>query len=599
MAPHCATFYNCGLTSFDFPRGRLKGLSVIDSAEHAEEVATEAATSTDSTSTSGTKTLLAGEDSDSSVVVQTASGGVAIAPTAITPELLASNPWSTYNTTNPAYIQFAFASAQVANQFEFTWQMSTLTQALAITAQASNDGSTWTTLGSRIVAGIGGAGEIFQLSVTNSTEYTYYRLTLVPSPITNPLFNLSLDGPELYYAAGDSVVSEPTPGTVTNVSATGAAASTSGGDWCDEIVYRQVEPCEIHNYLRASARCGYCQPFSDYFAIPRALCGNKGTVPTPTDEGVNPDLPPLPLGYHYPQESTDASTGRAQYGIWAIEGGRVYVAPWIESTETVVVKWEGIKRDWVDGDLVDDDPGLMRAVESFLRWEHARDWDSDINKAQIYEVEYRKALAELMYDCAEESRVRSCASERDGGASGARGIAPERVSTYTPDDQPPTPPPPDPSVQYSNDVDKVAFASCALLQVSGNPAPEGPGNTVTVKKGTVPGTSVADANQIAQDTANALAAQGIGGKCTFWNKEQSWTAECVAPETGTGITATEAEHTHSSTKSQAEANSLALQQAKNDANEALAASGNCSGPALIVGWNDRIYGALKIGRAHV
>lgn len=29
--PQCATFYNCGITTFDAPRGRITGLSVIDS----------------------------------------------------------------------------------------------------------------------------------------------------------------------------------------------------------------------------------------------------------------------------------------------------------------------------------------------------------------------------------------------------------------------------------------------------------------------------------------------------------------------------------------------------------------------------------------
>lgn len=210
---------------------------------------------------------------------------------------------------------------------------------------------------------------------------------------------------------------------------------TAADDYCTEIEYAQIDVCHMHNYIAKSRTIGCCFSCSSFFALPQHLCGWKGRAPIPTDEGVPSGLPTLSLGYHYPQESTDATCGRSRAGVWAIESGRIYVAPWIQSTETIVLKWQGIKRDWVDADLVDDDPTLIRAVELFLRWEHSRDWDRD-GKAPEYENEYRKALSELIYDCAKENEVRDCGTERGFGAAGARGITPT-VKLYFNDALPP------------------------------------------------------------------------------------------------------------------------------------------------------------------
>lgn len=285
---------------------------------------------------------------------------------------------------------------------------------------------------------------------------------------------------------------------------TGREDATAADDYCSEIEYQQVDACHIRNWLGRSREAG-CFGFtlSGFFAIPAGLCGNKNTVPVPTDEGVPAGLPSLQLGYHYPQESTDSTFGRAQSGVWAVEGGRVMVAPWIQTTETVVVKWNGIKRDWVDADLVDDDPGLFRAVELFLRWEHARDWDRDANAASLYELEYRKALSELMYDCAEENRVRNCASERDGGAGGARGIAPV-VNLFYNDQQQATEP-------------------CPANQ-TGEPV------TVIVPAGTVASTiSKGDANQKARDQAHEQALDQLDcqtGEVIYYNRAVIGQASC-------------------------------------------------------------------------
>lgn len=413
---------------------------------------------------------------------------------------------------------------------------------------------------------------------------------------------------------------------------TGREDPESPDDYCSEIEYQQVDPCHIRNWLGRSREAG-CFGFtlSGFFAIPAGLCGNKNTVPVPTDEGVPAGLPALQLGYKYPQASTDSDFGRAQAGVWAVENGRVLVAPWLQTTESALLRWNGIKRDWVDADLVDDDPGLFRAVELFLRWEHARDWDRDANAASLYELEYRKALSELMYDCAEENRVRSCESERDGGSGGARGIAPVVKLFYNDQQQATATCPANqtgepvtvivPAETIASTISKgdanqkaidqaremaqaqldcqtqdviyynravVGHASCPAAS-GDTPAAAGDNVSVSIPAGG-PGhgysSTVSEdaATEDAQDAADELAAAQLA--CTFYNAPQ--TADVACEDDSNPQTYTVAESTFSATTAeggQAKANQLAYEEALRQATLLLA--GLCPDPVQVFCNQDR------------
>jgi hypothetical protein len=403
-------------------------------------------------------------------------------------------------------------------------------------------------------------------------------------------------------------------------------------DYCTEIEYRQVGAANVRQYLGKSITAGCCLSGGLFFAIPDALCGYKYRVPVPTDEGLTPGLSPLPLGFHYPQESTNSSCGRARAGVWALDGGRVYVAPWIQSTETVVVRWRGIKRDWVDADLVDDDPSLIRAVELYLRWEHARDWDRDANAAAGYELECRKSLGDLMYDCAQETQVRSAFAERDGvigggGSSAARGIAPVTKLYYNTRQQATEHCPGDPSGPKATAIvpadtvasaDSVADANARALEqahelaraqaceksgsgdspetvyftraVDGivpcpynqppNPDAEGGGVPYHVDDSDPRFFSTIsrdDATRIATDYAVAQAAKQL--HCTYYNAAKTKTAACPSPSVQTASHTVEASDPEcTSTISQTEANNCAERKAYRLAVEALACDGYDSDP---------------------
>ena len=394
-------------------------------------------------------------------------------------------------------------------------------------------------------------------------------------------------------------------------STTHLESADAADDYCGEVVYAEVDYCHVRSYLDRSRRSGCCHNIGSFFGLP--FCGSRPRYPTPTDEGLAAGLPLLPLGFHYPQESTDREYGRAGRGVWAKERGNIYVAPWIQSTETILITWDGIKRSWNNGDPIDDDPLLSQAVEAYVRWQHARKWDKDEQAAADSMAEYNNTRSMLMRQCREETRMRQC--EPSHARASTIGLA----TIYYNDDQSFTArcqsgqvgDPVSVTIQsgtvgsnvsvadanqkamaqaraqaqaqlvcaaapivYASSQDWSYTASCAVegVQEAAAPAPTGPGTTVTVKKGTkfTTATSQADADAQAQAMALAQATQGL--KCTYSNAPQTATKACPDGTTGL-VTITVAAGSRSITSAgtndqasdQAAANALALTDAQQQA----------------------------------
>lgn len=325
-------------------------------------------------------------------------------------------------------------------------------------------------------------------------------------------------------------------------------------DWCSVVNYRQVNYSDLNRYVsktlaqaEAGAFWGWCGSMGamlqGIFAFPSCWASKYGTYPPPTDAGLE-FAPPLPIGYHYAQESTNSPNGlRAQWGMWAIRGGQIFVAPWIQSTETIVIEWDGIKRTWNDIDLVDDDPNLKKAVEWYVRWQHALKYDHDYEAAKAAVANYYEARSVLMHECREENEVRDISNSVDSAARGASLV--REVFTNEP---------------------QTATAQCPD-NTTGNPV------TVTIPAGTTTSTvSVADAN--AQARSLALQQAGAQLDCaaipvTYWNTAQSATAQCVGGLGGPTSATVQAGQV-SSTVSQLDADNQAKAQAQAAADAALA-----------------------------
>jgi len=194
---------------------------------------------------------------------------------------------------------------------------------------------------------------------------------------------------------------------------TGKEDPDSPVDWCSKVHYDQVKYCRLEEFVSRNLECLSCGggtsggvTLSQLFGWPYGSCSKNVFIP-PTDEGWK-EFSALPQGLHFPQSSTDSPYGRSLRGSWALSRGRIYLAPWIQSTETVVVEWDGIKREWMDEDLIDSDPLLKRAVRLYVQAQHLRDYDNEFDKANLINSEFQKTRAELMYNCREVSRVRGC-----------------------------------------------------------------------------------------------------------------------------------------------------------------------------------------------
>lgn len=422
-------------------------------------------------------------------------------------------------------------------------------------------------------------------------------------------------------------------------------SATAADDYCSEIAYSEIDFCHINRYLAMSHKNGWCPNLGLWFGL--GCCDFSpwfGTFhrnyPTPTDEGVPAGLPPLPLGFHYPQTSTD-STRRAYHGVWAKDRGNIYLAPWIQSTESILLKWDGIKRKWNPGDPIDDDPLLSRAVEAYVRWQHAKKWDKDEQAAAEALADYRDAVVWLVHQCREETRIRGC--EPSLARASTIGLA----SLYYNDEQSyvarcPTGQTGNPvsvTIQsgtvgsnksvddanqkalaqartqaeaqivctaaptvYASSRDWSFTASCAVegVQEAAAPVPTGPNNTATVKAGTVFPTATSQAGADAQAQALAEERATAGLKCVYGNAAQTATKACADGVTGL-VTVTVPAGTKSVTSNgggdqasaQAAADMLAKTEAQNQANEQyLANNVDCGGsegpPGTTVYWNTQV-----------
>lgn len=121
---------------------------------------------------------------------------------------------------------------------------------------------------------------------------------------------------------------------------------------------------------------------------------------------ANLGLKVLPQGFKFDDGTVDSTNGRARVGIWASYRHRIYVAPWLQSNETLVIEWDGIKYEWSDGDGVDTKwwtIDVQEAVKLYVRWQHERNY-GDAALAQAFETDYIKKRADQMLWCWEVIR---------------------------------------------------------------------------------------------------------------------------------------------------------------------------------------------------
>lgn len=150
-------------------------------------------------------------------------------------------------------------------------------------------------------------------------------------------------------------------------------------EWRDKVIYQSSNWSEIECWAKNLFDC-----------------------PTPLNTG----LPKLKTGIFYAEKSTDSVVGRARIGIWAINRRRLYLAPWVQSNEKVIVEWEEFKSAWEDNDAVDTKwwtQDFQEAIKLFVLERHEF-FFGDKKESFALKADYAEKLADLMYWCREKTR---------------------------------------------------------------------------------------------------------------------------------------------------------------------------------------------------
>lgn len=184
---------------------------------------------------------------------------------------------------------------------------------------------------------------------------------------------------------------------------------------CGTTVIRPSPKGRIRR-IYAVENSGYCNPVPySPTSIAQLRCWSRGFMELVASP-LNAGLPVLPLGYRYPDATTDSEWGRALTGLWAVERGDLHVAPWLQSTEALVVEWDGLKRSYADGDIVSIEEDVARAIRLYLQMEYGRDWDCDPVLKREFQRDYQDARADLIWECEQERKQKQAEAACDGEA---------------------------------------------------------------------------------------------------------------------------------------------------------------------------------------
>ena len=218
-----------------------------------------------------------------------------------------------------------------------------------------------------------------------------------------------------FFDCGMTVIDAPFNGIIRKVSTYDAINETTGMEdatqytnWCSEVRYVNVEYRMMRKFVdknlaylgfpTGTCGCGVLLPaFSPLINIFQQFswCGKTPGSPytTPNQTGQ----PTLPQGVLFPNANADG-VRRARIGMWSLHRGRIYIAPWIQSTETVLVEWDGVRMKWRDHDLTEDNNILKKAVGYYVLWQHfAKGFDDNPQMMQTYQENWMDAQAELLH----------------------------------------------------------------------------------------------------------------------------------------------------------------------------------------------------------
>jgi hypothetical protein len=115
-------------------------------------------------------------------------------------------------------------------------------------------------------------------------------------------------------------------------------------------------------------------------------------------EAVTPANGTIGYGFRYEDADSDNENGRARTGIWCFHRRKIFVAPWLQSNEVLVIEWDGVKIDYEDDDLVDEtlwSIDVQEAIKYYVLFKHEMQF-GDQRQAMVWKQLYDQKLGDLM-----------------------------------------------------------------------------------------------------------------------------------------------------------------------------------------------------------
>ena len=160
------------------------------------------------------------------------------------------------------------------------------------------------------------------------------------------------------------------------------SVNTNSSSKFDERHYKQKSFKDITEWIKG-------EEGTDYLKV----ATNKAASSSTTD----------PTNVQAASQTSSDTEERAFNGMWAKYRGKLYIAPRLIDSESLVVEWTGFKKTWADNDTVDgDDPEVQRAVRLYVTKEHARDWDHDSESYGFATAEFNDTVSEMIWECTQK-----------------------------------------------------------------------------------------------------------------------------------------------------------------------------------------------------
>lgn len=155
----------------------------------------------------------------------------------------------------------------------------------------------------------------------------------------------------------------------------------------------------------------YFQPI-DHDEMLQLMADNKscGTTLEPTyyyyieDYGYL-DYPAYGCLYYGDSSGATDLSYRPTTSYVSIHNGLLYLFPWLQANEVLVIEWDGIKRSWKDGDEVTFDREVQDAVEHYLDFKSGYREDCDAQRMQIARGLYDELVAKQIWQCRKERHL--------------------------------------------------------------------------------------------------------------------------------------------------------------------------------------------------